>query len=150
MLEDTAVQNKVYDVNKYVEEGLHPGGNASIAMNAGTDATEDFEAVHSAKAWRQPEPFLIGYLDPKENHNTDGSENVIAPPMPASAVRSGQRPRGISFNTQIDHPEMYGKNLVGEAAESCSVRQNVVGSTAHDAGDGSNRSESQEVDSACL
>ena len=127
------VQNKVYDVNKYVEEGLHPGGNASITMNAGTDATEDFEAVHSAKAWKQLEPFLIGYLDPKENHNTDGSENVIAPPMPASVMNLANGPVNL-LQHAIDHPEMYGKNLVGEAAEAAAFDRMWLGAQ-HDAGD---------------
>ena len=49
------VKGKVYDVNAYLRESAHPGGNASITMNAGEDVTEDFEAVHSSKAWKQLE-----------------------------------------------------------------------------------------------
>ena len=42
------VKNKVYDCTEYLE--LHPGGIDSITINAGADATEDFEAIHSLKA----------------------------------------------------------------------------------------------------
>ena len=59
------VKDKVYDCTAYIASGAHPGGNASIVMNAGTDSTEDFEAVHSAKAWKQLDPFLIGVPGPR-------------------------------------------------------------------------------------
>lgn len=36
-----AVKGQVYDVTPYLQE--HPGGVAAIVMNAGKDATEDFE-----------------------------------------------------------------------------------------------------------
>ena len=41
------VKDKVYDCTPFLEK--HPGGSASITMNAGQDCTEDFTAVHSAK-----------------------------------------------------------------------------------------------------
>ena len=44
-----------------ISEGAHPGGNASITMNAGEDVTEDFEAVHSSKAWKQLEAYYVGF-----------------------------------------------------------------------------------------
>ena len=114
-------------------EGLHPGGNASITMNAGTDATEDFEAVHSAKAWGQLEQYVIGYLHPKDN------------PAAAKAAAAGGGPGGAGAGAEagtsvalvkmaqrapeakgpvnllkyaLEHPEMYGETLVGEAAEA--------------------------------
>ncbi|KAH7054728.1 nitrate reductase [Linnemannia elongata] len=39
---------KVYDCTEFLQE--HPGGADSIVMNAGEDCTEDFDAIHSAKA----------------------------------------------------------------------------------------------------
>ena len=36
-----AIKGKVYDVTPYLQE--HPGGVPAIVMNAGKDATEDFE-----------------------------------------------------------------------------------------------------------
>ncbi|KAH8044506.1 hypothetical protein JL721_12837 [Aureococcus anophagefferens] len=44
-----AVNGVVYDTNPYLAE--HPGGASSITMNAGTDATDEFTAIHSRKAW---------------------------------------------------------------------------------------------------
>ena len=54
------VKGVVYDATKYLEQ--HPGGAQSITMVAGTDATEDFEAIHSKKAWANLEEWRIGVL----------------------------------------------------------------------------------------
>mmetsp|Transcript_55608 Transcript_55608/g.130280 ORF Transcript_55608/g.130280 Transcript_55608/m.130280 type:complete len:874 (-) Transcript_55608:259-2880(-) len=54
------VKGRVYDCTPFLEE--HPGGAASITMNAGMDCTEDFEAVHSSKAWKQLEDYFIGVV----------------------------------------------------------------------------------------
>ncbi len=55
------IKNKVYDCTEYLE--LHPGGLDSITINAGSDATEDFVAIHSTKATKILERFYIGELD---------------------------------------------------------------------------------------
>lgn len=55
------VNNRVYDCTHYLEE--HPGGADSITLNAGADATEDFEAIHSLKATKLLEKYYIGDLD---------------------------------------------------------------------------------------
>lgn len=55
------VNNKVYDCTEYLE--MHPGGIDSITMNGGTDATEDFVAIHSTKAHKMLEKYYIGDLD---------------------------------------------------------------------------------------
>jgi nitrate reductase (NAD(P)H) len=55
------IKNKVYDCTEYLE--LHPGGLDSITINAGSDATEDFVAIHSTKATKMLEKFYIGDLD---------------------------------------------------------------------------------------
>ena len=52
------VAGKVYDCTRYLPD--HPGGADSITINAGTDTTEEFEAIHSKKAWKQLEPWYIG------------------------------------------------------------------------------------------
>ena len=39
-------------------------------MNAGEDTTEDFEAVHSAKAWKQLEPYYIGEVGVKPSSSS--------------------------------------------------------------------------------
>ena len=52
------VKNKVYDATKYLED--HPGGAASILIVGGQDCTDEFEALHSSKAWKKLDEFYIG------------------------------------------------------------------------------------------
>lgn len=77
------VKNKVYDCTEYLE--LHPGGVDSITINAGADATEDFVAIHSAKATKMLEKYYIGNLDTstvqkdkKPDELTDAKGNALA------------------------------------------------------------------------
>lgn len=55
------VKDRVYDCTEYLE--LHPGGIDSIVLNGGTDATEDFVAIHSSKATKMLEKYYIGDVD---------------------------------------------------------------------------------------
>jgi nitrate reductase (NAD(P)H) len=55
------VKDRVYDCTEYLD--LHPGGIESIVINGGTDATEDFVAIHSMKATKMLEKYYIGNLD---------------------------------------------------------------------------------------
>uniref|UniRef100_A0A7S4S2G2 Nitrate reductase n=2 Tax=Ditylum brightwellii TaxID=49249 RepID=A0A7S4S2G2_9STRA len=55
------VKDRVYDCTEYLE--LHPGGIDSIIINAGEDATEDFEAIHSVKATKMLEKYYIGDVE---------------------------------------------------------------------------------------
>ena len=135
------VKGKVYDVNKYLAEGLHPGGNASITMNAGVDSTEDFEAVHSAKAWKQLEEFVIGYLDPKDDPKAAVvTESTAQVTLSAAVPLKAKQPRATGpvnlLQYALDHPNEYGNTLVGEKAEAAAFdrmwvgAQNVVPSDA--------------------
>nr|BDT56506.1 nitrate reductase-like protein [Rapaza viridis]BDU67343.1 nitrate reductase-like [Rapaza viridis] len=54
------VNKKVYDCTPFLDD--HPGGAESITMNAGTDTTEEFESLHSAKATQMLEDYYIGDL----------------------------------------------------------------------------------------
>ena len=117
------VKGKVYDVNAYLKDGSHPGGNASITMNAGVDSTEDFEAVHSAKAWKQLETYVIGYLDPKDDPNAAASAESTAHVTLSSAVATKtKQPRATGpvnlLQYALANPDLYGNTLVGEAAEA--------------------------------
>ncbi len=61
--EDSAwivVDGSVYDTTSYLKD--HPGGAASIMLNAGADATEEFFAIHSEKARSMLDDFYIGEL----------------------------------------------------------------------------------------
>jgi nitrate reductase (NAD(P)H) len=54
------VKNKVYNGTPYMAE--HPGGPSSIQIVGGQDCTEEFEALHSSKAWTLLEKFYLGDL----------------------------------------------------------------------------------------
>lgn len=54
------IHNNVYDCTKFLKD--HPGGSDSILINAGTDCTEEFDAIHSSKAKAMLEDFKIGEL----------------------------------------------------------------------------------------
>jgi len=72
------VKGVVFDATPYLEE--HPGGGESIVMLAGQDSTEDFEAIHSAKAWKLLEQYAIGVIvedadeDPAAEAASSGEE----------------------------------------------------------------------------
>lgn len=44
------VKGKVYDGTPFLND--HPGGASSILITGGTDCTDEFEALHSSKAWK--------------------------------------------------------------------------------------------------
>nr|KYP40506.1 Inducible nitrate reductase [NADH] 2 [Cajanus cajan] len=54
------VHGYVYDCTRFLKD--HPGGTDSILINAGTDCTEEFEAIHSDKAKKMLEDYRIGEL----------------------------------------------------------------------------------------
>lgn len=95
--EDSAwivVDGRVYDATPYLED--HPGGAASIVMNAGDDATEEFMAIHSDKAKKMLEDYYIGELqdanaaeDPKPNmHLSKSSVQLMKDDLPNQDVKS--------------------------------------------------------------
>ena len=51
---------QVYDGTPFLKD--HPGGADSILLVAGTDATEEFNAIHSEKAKKQLLQYQIGKL----------------------------------------------------------------------------------------
>ncbi|KAL4273638.1 hypothetical protein GQ457_13G021360 [Hibiscus cannabinus] len=54
------VHGNIYDCTSFLKE--HPGGADSILINAGTDCTEEFDAIHSDKAKSMLESYRIGEL----------------------------------------------------------------------------------------
>jgi len=86
------IANKVYDATPYLKE--HPGGSASITMNGGMDATEDFDAVHSDKARKMLEDFYIGELgDVASGPRGDAAPAPAAPAAAASSAPVALDPR---------------------------------------------------------
>uniref|UniRef100_A0A6U7XZC0 Cytochrome b5 heme-binding domain-containing protein n=1 Tax=Eutreptiella gymnastica TaxID=73025 RepID=A0A6U7XZC0_9EUGL len=58
------VNGKVYDVTTFLED--HPGGIESITAVAGTDSTDDFEAVaHSKPAIEMMAKYQVGVAEAK-------------------------------------------------------------------------------------
>ncbi|KAK9070149.1 hypothetical protein SSX86_010549 [Deinandra increscens subsp. villosa] len=54
------VHGHIYDCTTFLKD--HPGGCDSILINAGTDCTEEFDAIHSDKAKKLLEEYRIGEL----------------------------------------------------------------------------------------
>ncbi|KAJ7965621.1 Nitrate reductase [Quillaja saponaria] len=54
------VHGHVYDCTRFLLD--HPGGADSILINAGSDVTEEFDAIHSDKAKNMLEDYRIGEL----------------------------------------------------------------------------------------
>ncbi|KAG7671215.1 hypothetical protein Ndes2437B_g03830 [Nannochloris sp. 'desiccata'] len=54
-------ENKVYDATPFLKE--HPGGADSILLVAGTDATDEFNAIHSTRAKKMLIEYYIGDLE---------------------------------------------------------------------------------------
>ncbi|XP_052202779.1 nitrate reductase [NADH] [Diospyros lotus] len=54
------VHGHIYDCTRFLKD--HPGGVDSILINAGSDCTEEFDAIHSDKAKKLLEDYRIGEL----------------------------------------------------------------------------------------
>lgn len=72
-------EGRVYDATPFLE--AHPGGADSIVIVAGTDATEDFNAIHSKKAKAMLEEYYVG--------------DLIASPTPAVAAVTTVTTNGV-------------------------------------------------------
>ncbi|GAB5033102.1 nitrate reductase [Nannochloropsis oceanica] len=84
-----AVKGQVYDVTPYLQE--HPGGVAAIVMNAGKDATEDFEAIHSKRAWAMLDEYLVGTLGASLTSSSPEASAIAAPKEAAVALQGKNR-----------------------------------------------------------
>ncbi|CAG8463716.1 235_t:CDS:2 [Dentiscutata erythropus] len=54
------INKKIYNCTKFLKK--HPGGTSPILINAGTDVTKEFSAIHSTKARELLKVFYIGDL----------------------------------------------------------------------------------------
>lgn len=73
---------QVYDATPFLKD--HPGGDASIVMVAGTDATEEFDAIHSANAKEMLLQYEIGTLSLAPSTPPSGTASSIpslSPPI---------------------------------------------------------------------
>ncbi|XP_066322729.1 nitrate reductase [NAD(P)H]-like [Miscanthus floridulus] len=90
------VHGQIYDCTGFLKD--HPGGADSILINAGTDCTEEFDAIHSDKARGLLEMYRVGELvvtgsdcSPQNSHADlraiDEASAAAAPaPLPVSTV----------------------------------------------------------------
>ncbi|KAL3572585.1 hypothetical protein D5086_026489 [Populus alba] len=65
------VHGHVYDCTRFLK--YHPGGTDSILINAGTDCTEEFDAIHSDKAKKMLEGYRIGELVHSTSYTSDSN-----------------------------------------------------------------------------
>ncbi|PON76616.1 Phenol hydroxylase reductase [Parasponia andersonii] len=89
------VHGHIYDCTRFLKD--HPGGSDSILINAGTDCTEEFEAIHSDKAKKMLEDYRIGELltsgDASPNssvHGASASLSHLAPIKEAAPIITRQ------------------------------------------------------------
>ncbi|OVA08942.1 Oxidoreductase [Macleaya cordata] len=86
------VHGHVYDCTGFLKD--HPGGTDSILINAGTDCTEEFDAIHSDKAKKLLESYRIGELittgytsdSSSPNNSVHGSSTVLTYLAPIKEV----------------------------------------------------------------
>ncbi|KAI9474233.1 MAG: nitrate reductase [Benjaminiella poitrasii] len=66
----------VYDCTSFLKE--HPGGAQSIILAAGSDCTDEFDAIHSQKAKDMLEQYRIGKIE--QEPSKDAEEKPVAKP----------------------------------------------------------------------
>lgn len=77
------VNDNVYDGTPFLKD--HPGGASSILLVGGMEATEDFEAVHSTRAWEMLNDYYIGRLGPSSD---EPALSAVHPLTVASVISS--------------------------------------------------------------
>ncbi|QCE00392.1 nitrate reductase [NADH] 2 [Vigna unguiculata] len=104
------VHGHVYDCTRFLKD--HPGGTDSILINAGTDCTEEFDAIHSDKAKKMLEDYRIGELittgytsDSSPNNSVHGnSEFTHLAPINEIASKPPLPPRSVALNPREKIP----------------------------------------------
>ncbi|KAI7885045.1 molybdopterin binding oxidoreductase [Lichtheimia hyalospora FSU 10163] len=70
------VHDLVYDCTPFMKD--HPGGASSILITAGTDTTEEFDAIHSSKAHNMLQDYLIGQLSPSSEEHSSTTSSLAS------------------------------------------------------------------------
>jgi len=104
------VAGKVYNGTPYLKD--HPGGAASIQIVGGQDATEEFEALHSSKAWKILEQFYLG--DVADEPTGDSNPSAALPtalPVPVGPPTTLDKtkfvPLTLEKRVDISHDTRY-------------------------------------------
>ncbi|MED6182977.1 nitrate reductase NADH 2 [Stylosanthes scabra] len=113
------VHGHVYDCTRFLKE--HPGGSDSILINAGSDCTEEFDAIHSDKAKKLLEDFRIGELittgytsdSSSPNNSVHGNSELIhlapikettIPPLPPPPITPQPPAQSVALNPREKIP----------------------------------------------
>lgn len=78
------VHGHIYDCTRFLND--HPGGADSILINAGTDCTEEFDAIHSDKAKKMLEDYKIGALITADNVSNTSHIDPVKENKPTRSV----------------------------------------------------------------
>ncbi|XP_022141374.1 nitrate reductase [NADH]-like isoform X2 [Momordica charantia] len=98
------VHGHVYDCTPFLKD--HPGGADSILINAGTDCTEEFDAIHSDKAKNMLEDYRIGDLLIENNSSPSPIKELTSAQTPSRHVALVPRekiPVKLVSKTSISH-----------------------------------------------
>nr|CAD1826207.1 unnamed protein product [Ananas comosus var. bracteatus] len=111
------IHGHVYDCTAFLKD--HPGGADSILINAGTDCTEEFDAIHSDKAramldtYRIGELIAAGYASDNSVHGASDFANHL------DTIREAARAPAAAL---VDRREKVRCLLVAKAVVSRDVR----------------------------
>lgn len=93
------VHGHIYDCTRFLKD--HPGGADSILINAGTDCTEEFDAIHSDKAKKLLEDYRVGELITTSSDLTHSSANNSVPSAletrQTAPLREIAQPRSVAL-----------------------------------------------------
>ncbi|GAB2271981.1 Nitrate reductase [NADH] 1 [Dionaea muscipula] len=101
------VHDHIYDCTRFLKD--HPGGADSILINAGTDCTEEFDAIHSAKAQKLLEDYYIGELMPSSvisNSSSSSSSSEVEDSTVSSSLHTSSV-HGANINAISDQPAPF-------------------------------------------
>lgn len=104
------VHDVVYDCTPFLKD--HPGGVDSILLTAGTDATEEFDGIHSEKAKVMLEKYKVGVLATETEAEASSLPTTL--PTPESSLRGGNHfPGLVSIPEEPPHqPSPNGAHIV--------------------------------------
>eukprot|EP00268_Persea_americana_P059286 TRINITY_DN7256_c1_g1_i8.p1 TRINITY_DN7256_c1_g1~~TRINITY_DN7256_c1_g1_i8.p1 ORF type:complete len:425 (+),score=90.04 TRINITY_DN7256_c1_g1_i8:509-1783(+) len=98
------IHGHVYDCTKFLKD--HPGGTDSILINAGSDCTEEFDAIHSDKAKAMLEQYRIAELISSSSSPSSAeiTSTIKQSASAASALTPGKKiPCKLISKTSISH-----------------------------------------------
>ena len=102
------IHSRVYDITAFAK--THPGFNnagqvstaLAIARSLGTDATEEFTAIHSATAWKQLKDFQIGVVCRPEDEGTLAETEEAPKDRPIPKWLSNDRDFWVRYSGGVD------------------------------------------------